>query len=121
MKHLSPPPPRKTKSNQDLADASLFHGDRLTAQQRRVMAPASQTGVLLQDVIQEENKRLNLALKKLRKTKGIKQDVLARALGMTQSNYSKIEKGIRQLSMVQVKLILATLNADMIELQHLLL
>ncbi len=55
-------------------------------------------------------------IKALRKQKGIKQEVIAGFLKMTQSSYSKIEDGFRPLTLDQFYVIASTLNTSITEL-----
>ncbi len=49
-------------------------------------------------------------IKELRKTKGPKQRTLAEILGMTQGNYSRLEKGFVSLTFVQFEIISNAMN-----------
>lgn len=53
---------------------------------------------------------LRNVIKELRGHKGVGQKVMADALEMTQSNYSRIEEGLRPLTIGQLEVIAKTLN-----------
>ena len=55
-------------------------------------------------------------IRALRKLKGLKQGVMADALDMTQSNYSKIEDGLRPLTIGQFAIIAQVLNTSISEI-----
>ncbi len=53
---------------------------------------------------------IGLKIKKLRKEKGIKQEYMAIELGITQSNYCRLEKSDYRLSVVRLQKIAHILN-----------
>ena len=55
-------------------------------------------------------------IKSLRKQKGIKQEVMALSLNLTQSSYSKIEDGFRPLTLDQFYIIASLLKISVVEL-----
>lgn len=55
-------------------------------------------------------------IKSLRKYKGIKQGVVAETLNMTQNNYSRIEDGLRPLTLGQFNVICKALDVSISEI-----
>jgi len=55
-------------------------------------------------------------IKSLRSTKRYKQTAIAEALGMSQSYYSKIEKGIKPISVGQLDIIAKQLNTNITDI-----
>jgi DNA-binding Xre family transcriptional regulator len=55
-------------------------------------------------------------IKELRQNKWPKQDALAEVLGMTQGNYSKLERGLVPLTFVQFEIISTALNVSIPEI-----
>jgi DNA-binding Xre family transcriptional regulator len=66
--------------------------------------------------VNEFNLLIINTIKALRKQKGVKQDVVADSLAMTQSNYSKIEDGLRPLTLDQFYTIATLLNISTSEI-----
>ena len=66
--------------------------------------------------VNEFNLLIINTIKALRKQKGVKQDVIADSLDMTQSNYSKIEDGLRPLTLDQFYTIATLLNISTSEI-----
>ena len=64
----------------------------------------------------EFNREVINTIKTLRKRKGLKQNVIADTLDMTQSNYCKLEKGLIPLTVEELNLIAKVLNTPITEI-----
>ncbi len=62
------------------------------------------------------NELVGTNLKKMRRELGWSQDYVARELGMSQNNYSRIENGKSQITLTQLKDISRVMSVDLKEL-----